>query len=68
MEVKFLESIKIALSRYEELLLTEQKYKQYKKFLLDNTNNNSITKIMTTIENKSLIELLKEEQQEEKIP
>lgn len=62
------ENITINLKRYEELICAEQKAEQYKNYLLENTQNNQLTRALTTIECKNLYQLIKENQnKEEKI-
>ncbi len=52
--------VKITVERYTDLIQKEQKYYQYRKALIENTTNNQITKILTTIESKNLFELYDE--------
>lgn len=51
--------IEISQKRYEELIKNEEKYKQYKQFLVNSTSNATI-KILQAIERKNLWEILQE--------
>ena len=59
------ENITISLEEYKDLIRSKQKAEQYKKYFLENTQNNLLNKIMCTIECKNLFELIKEEQNKE---
>lgn len=50
---------------YNRLLQTKTKYNQYKKYILNNTQNNHLVKAMTTIEGKNLYDLIQENMEEE---
>lgn len=52
--------IVITKEEYKELLECKVKAKQYKSYILDNTNNNNLVKAMITIEGKNLYELIDE--------
>ncbi len=60
------EKISISVDRYTELIQKEQKYHQYKNSLIENTTNNQITKILTTVEGTNLYELYKQLEKEKK--
>lgn len=62
--------ITITLEQYEELVKAKLKAEQYKNYFLENTQNNQMTKAVTTIECKNLYQLIvqsqkKEEQEDE---
>ena len=48
------QEITITLEQYEELVKAKLKAEQYKNYFLENTQNNQITKAVTTIECKNL--------------
>ncbi|MCI8486106.1 MAG: hypothetical protein HFJ20_03240 [Clostridia bacterium] len=50
---------------YGELMECKTKAKQYKEYILDNTNNNKLTELMVTIEGKSYRKLIAEKNKEE---
>ena len=43
---------------YEELIELKTKANQYKKYILENTNNNQLVKAMVTIEGKNIYMLI----------
>lgn len=49
---------------YGQLLQIRTKYNQYKKYILNNTQNNNLVKAITTIEGKNLYELIQENKEE----
>ncbi len=55
--------VTISLERYSELIQEEQKAKQYRNYLLENTQNNQLNKALCTIECKNLFQIIKEEQE-----
>ncbi|MCI9015769.1 MAG: hypothetical protein HFJ53_01165 [Clostridia bacterium] len=59
------QEITITLEQYEELVKAKLKAEQYKNYFLENTQNNQITKAVTTIECKNLYELITEAQNKE---
>ncbi len=64
------QEITITLEQYEELVKAKLKAEQYKNYFLENTQNNQMTKAVTTIECKNLYQLIvqsqkKEEQEDE---
>ena len=58
--------VSISIDRYTELIQKEQKYHQYKNSLIENTTNNQVVKILTTVESTSLFELYKQLEKEKK--
>lgn len=58
--------ISLSLKEYEELIEFKTKANQYKKFLIDNSNNNQMTKALIIIEGKNLYQLIKENEKENK--
>lgn len=55
----------VTKKEYEELMECKTKAKQYKEYILDNTNNNKLTELMVTIEGKSYRKLIAEKNKEE---
>lgn len=53
-------------NEYEKLIKFKTKAIQYKKYILENTNNNQLVKAMVTIESKNLYKLIQENNEEEK--
>ncbi len=51
--------IELTQKRYEELIKNEEKYKQYKQFLINSTTNKSI-EFLKAIERKSFWEITQE--------
>ena len=51
--------IEISQKRYEELIRNEQKYKQYKQFLINSTTNKNI-EFLKTIERKNIWDITQE--------
>lgn len=69
MENNFNEECDVILikpEKYEELIKAKTKAEQYRNFLIDNSNNNQMTKALVTIEGKNLYQLIKEKEREEK--
>lgn len=60
------QTITLTLKEYEELIAFKTKANQYKKFLIDNSNNNQMTKALVIIEGKNLYQLIKENERENK--
>jgi hypothetical protein len=60
------QTISLTLKEYEELIEFKTKANQYKKFLIDNSNNNQMTKALIIIEGKNLYQLIKENEKENK--
>lgn len=60
------QTISLTLKEYEELIEFKTKASQYKKFLIDNSNNNQMTKALIIIEGKNLHQLIKENEKENK--
>lgn len=60
------QTISLTLKEYEELIEFKTKANQYKKFLIDNSNNNQMTKALIIIEGKNLHQLIKENEKENK--
>lgn len=60
------QTITLTLKEYEELIKFKTKANQYKKFLIDNSNNNQMTKALVIIEGKNLYQLIKENEKENK--
>lgn len=58
--------ITISLEEYRELIYYKQKSEQYKNYLLENTQNNQLTKALCVIECKNLYQLVTEKQEKEK--
>ena len=58
------QTISLTLKEYEELIEFKTKANQYKKFLIDNSNNNQMTKALIIIEGKNLYQLIKENKEE----
>lgn len=56
--------VKVTLERYTELIKSEQKANQYKKFLLSNSHNTRNADILKSIEEKDLFTLLDENRKE----
>lgn len=57
--------ITIPLEEYNKLIESRTKAEQYKNFLMENSNNNQITKGLVIIEGKNLYQLIKEKQNKE---
>lgn len=57
--------ITIPLEEYNKLIESRTKAEQYKNFLIENSNNNQITKGLVIIEGKNLYQLIKEKQNKE---
>lgn len=57
------ETVTIPLEEYKELIETKTKAEQYRNFLIDNANNNVMTKGLTVIEGKNLYKLIKEREE-----
>lgn len=49
---------------YETLIKAKTKAEQYRKYILENTNNNNLVRAMVTIEGKNLFQLVKENEEE----
>ena len=60
------QTISLTLKEYEEIIEFKTKANQYKKFLIDNSNNNQMTKALIIIEGKNLYQLIKENEKENK--
>lgn len=56
-------TVTISLEEYKELVEAKTKSEQYKNFLIDNANNNAMTKGLTVIEGKNLYKLIKEREE-----
>ncbi len=59
------ENITISLEEYKELIRAQQKAEQYKRYFLENTQNNQFNKTLCAIENKNLYDLITENQNKE---
>ena len=55
------ENITISMKEYDDFVRAKQKAEQYKKYFLENTQNNSSNKVMCAIECKNLFELIDED-------
>lgn len=65
MEDDFKNYVVLDKEEYNQLLQTKTKYNQYKKYILNNTQNNHLVKAMTTIEGRNLYDLIQENMEEE---
>lgn len=54
------QKVTITLERYTELIKSEQRANQYKKFLLSNAHNNRNADILTSIEEKDIFTIMNE--------
>lgn len=55
--------VEISQARYEELIKNEEKYKQYKQFLINSTTNKNI-EFLKAIERKNFWEITQENNKE----
>lgn len=65
MEQDLKDYILLHKSEYDKLLEMKTKYNQYKRYILENTQNNNLVKAMVAIEGKNLYKLIKEKNEED---